>query len=251
MTAPAPARPRPRPAALDRGTASRLAATEYQRYSRLVRDLAPADWSRSTACPGWDVRAMTAHVLGMAEMVTSVRELARQMRLSDKAGGGIDALTGLQVREHAHLDGPALVAALDAAAPRAVRGRRRLSRVVGRVKLPEEQVVGPDREWWRIGYLMDVVLTRDVWMHRTDVCVATGREPELTPGHDGVLVADVAAEWAERHGRPVRLRLAGPAGGEWSWGVDGEELAMDAVEFCRVLSGRGAGSGLLGQQVPF
>ena len=251
MTAPAPARPRPRPAALDRGTAYRLATTEYQRYLRLVRGLAPADWSRATACPGWDVRAMTAHVVGMAEMFASVRELARQTRLSGRAGGGIDALTGLQVREHAHLDGPALVAALEAVAPRAVRGRRRLSRVAGRAKLPEEQVVGGDREWWRIGFLVDVVLTRDVWMHRTDVCAATGREPELAPEHDGVLVAGVAAEWAERHGRPVRLRLTGPAGGEWSWGADGEELVVDAVEFCRVLSGRGAGAGLLGQQVPF
>ena len=251
MTASAPVRTRPRSPALDRAAAYRLAATEYERFLRLVRDLAPADWARPTACPGWDVRAMTAHVLGMAEMAASVRELARQTRRADEAGGGIDALTGLQVREHADLDGPALVAALGAAAPRALRGRRRLSRVAGRVTLPEEQVVGPDREFWRIGFLMDVVLTRDVWMHRTDVCRATGRDPQLTPGHDGVLVADVVAEWAQSHGRPYRLRLTGPAGGEWSSGSDGEELELDAVEFCRVLSGRGGGAGLLGQQVPF
>jgi hypothetical protein len=149
------------------------------------------------------------------------------------------------------MDGPRLVAALEAVAPRAVRGRRRLSRVAGRVTLPEEQVVGAGRERWRIGFLLDVVLTRDVWMHRVDLCVATGREPELTPDHDGLLVADVVAEWAQRHGRPYRLRLTGPAGGEWSSGADGEELALDAVEFCRLVSGRGTGGGLLGQQVPF
>ena len=251
MTASAPARTRPRPPALDRDTAYRLAGTEYDRYLRLVRDLAPHDWDRPTACPGWDVRAVTAHVVGMAEMAASVRETARQNRLAGKAGGGIDALTALQVREHADLDGPGLVAALAGVAPRAARGRRRLSRVAGRVRLPAEQVVGTGREWWRIGFLMDVVLTRDVWMHRMDVCDATGREPELTPDHDGVLVADVAAEWAQRHGRPYRLRLTGPAGGEWSSGTDGEELELDAVEFCRVLSGRGAGAGLLTQQVPF
>ena len=253
MTAAAPARPRPRPRppALDRDTAYRLAATEYDRFLRLARELGPADWGRSTPCPGWDVRAMTGHVLGMAEMAASVRETARQNRLAGKAGGGIDALTGLQVREHADLDGPRLVAALEAVAPRAVRGRRRLSRLAGRVRLPEEQVVGAEREWWRIGYLMDVVLTRDVWMHRIDVCDATGRTPELTADHDGVLVADVVAEWAQRHGRPYRLRLTGPAGGEWSSGTDGEELERDAVDFCRVLSGRGTGAGLLSQQVPF
>lgn len=249
MTAPALARPRP--PALDRDTAFRLAATEYERFLAVVGDLGPADWSRPTECTAWDVRAMAAHVLGMAEMVASVREMARQNRRAGKAGGGIDALTGLQVREHADLDGAAIVARLAATAPRAVRGRRRLSRVAGRLKLPEEQIVGAEREWWRIGYLLDVILTRDVWMHRIDVCRATGRDPQLTPGHDGVLVADVVAEWASRHGRPYRLRLTGPAGGEWSSGTDGEELEFDAVEFCRLLSGRGSGSGLLSAQVPF
>ena len=251
MTASAPERTRPRPPALDRETAYRLAATEYERFLAVVRDLGPGDWSRPTECSEWDVRAMAGHVLGMAEMASSVRETARQNRLAGKAGGGIDALTGLQVREHAHLDGAAIVVGLEAAAPRALRGRRRLSRVAGRVKLPEEQVVGTEREWWRIGYLLDVILTRDVWMHRSDIARATGRELQLTPAHDGVLVADVVAEWAQRHGRPYRLRLTGPAGGEWSSGSGGEQIELDAVEFCRVVSGRGAGAGLLDQQVPF
>lgn len=251
MTAATPTRTRPRTPALDRDTAYRLAATEHERFLALLRDLGPEEWSRPSGCPGWDVRAMAGHVLGMTEMASSGRETRRQSRLAEKAGGGIDALTALQVREHADLDGAAIVARLDAVAPRSVRGRRRMSRLVGRVTLPEEQVVGPDRERWRIGFLLDVVLTRDTWMHRIDVCRATGREPQLTLGHDGVLVADVVAEWAQRHGRPYRLRLTGPAGGEWSSGTDGDELELDAVEFCRVLSGRGTGTGLLAQQVPF
>jgi hypothetical protein len=48
-----------------------------------------------------------------------------------------------------------------------------------------------------------------------------------------------------------RLTLTGPAGGSWSSGNDGEEIAMDAIAFCRMLPGRGEGSGLLGVQVPF
>jgi uncharacterized protein (TIGR03083 family) len=251
MTASAPERTRPRPAALDRETAYRLAATEYRRFLAVLRDLGPDDWSRSTDCSEWDVRAMAAHVLGMAEMASSVRETARQNRLAGKAGGGIDALTGLQVRERAHLDGAAILAGLEGAAPRALRGRRRLSRVAGSMTLPEEQVVGAGREKWRIGFLLDVILTRDVWMHRVDIARATGHGLQLTADHDGVLVADVVAEWAQRHRRPYRLHLTGPAGGTWSSGSDGEEIALDAVEFCRVISGRGTGEGLLGQQVPF
>lgn len=251
MTAPATDRARPRPPAMDRDTAFRLAATEYERFIALLRELEPADWGRPTDCPAWDVRAMAAHVLGMTEMSGSIRQLVHQNRMAGKAGGGIDALTGVQVRERSHLDGAGIVAGLAPAAPRALRGRRRMSRILGRARLPEEQVVGQDREWWRIGYLLDVILTRDVWMHRVDISRATGRELQLTPGHDGVLVANVVAEWAQRHGRPYRLRLTGLAGGEWSSGTGGEDLELDAVEFCRVLSGRGSGPGLLGQQVPF
>ncbi len=33
---------------------------------------------------------------------------------------------------------------------------------------------------------------------------ATGRAAQLTPEHDGVLVADIVAEWAQRHGQPCR-----------------------------------------------
>jgi hypothetical protein len=102
-----------------------------------------------------------------------------------------------------------------------------------------------------MGFLFDVVLTRDTWMHRMDITRATGREPELDSDHDGVLVDDVVREWAQRHGQPYRLTLTGPAGGTWFSGSGGPDLKLDAVEFCRVLSGRGSGEGLLAEQVPF
>jgi hypothetical protein len=106
-------------------------------------------------------------------------------------------------------------------------------------------------ESWTIGYLVDVILTRDPWMHRSDIADATGRPMTLTAEHDGVLVADVAAEWAARHGQACSLTLTGPAGGSWTWGSGGEHLELDAVEFCRILSGRGTGAGLLETRVPF
>ena len=113
------------------------------------------------------------------------------------------------------------------------------------------QVVQGVEESWALGFLLDVILTRDTWMHRSDVAEATGTTMTLTPEHDGAIVADVVAEWAGRHGRPYRLTLTGPAGGEWGAGSGGEEIEMDAVQFCRVLSGRGSGSGLLSTEVPF
>ena len=240
-----------RAAALDRATAMRLAATEYDRVLEQWRGLDEADWTRRTDCPDWDVHAMAAHTVGMTAFTTSLRENVRQNVAATRAGGGIDALTGLQVREHVHLSPAELIDRMAEIAPRAVRGRRRTTAPLRWLPLPEKQVVGDTEEWWSIGYLVDVILTRDPWMHRVDVARATGRELRLTPEHDGVLIADVVAEWAERHGQPYRLRLTGPAGGTWSAGSGGPELELDAVEFCRVLSGRGAGEGLLAQQVPF
>jgi len=101
-----------------------------------------------------------------------------------------------------------------------------------------------------------VILTRDPWMHRLDLARATGQDLVLTADHDGVLVADVVAEWARRHGQPYQLELTGPAGGSWTSGTGGEEIVMDAADFCRVLSGRPGSDadpprGLLATQVPF
>jgi hypothetical protein len=59
------------------------------------------------------------------------------------------------------------------------------------------------------------------------------------------------AEWAGRHGQPFTLVLDGPAGGTFLAGGGGDRYELDAVEFCRILSGRSGGSGLLSQEVPF
>jgi uncharacterized protein (TIGR03083 family) len=229
----------------------RLAATEYDRFLAQLRLLDDADWTAPTTCPGWDVRTMASHVLGMAEMAASLREQVHQQRAATRAGGGIDALTEVQVRERRALSPAELVERFAAVAPRAVRARRRMPGLLRRRALPEEQVVGGAREKWTFGFLVDVILTRDPWMHRLEIAQAAGHEPDLTPDHDGLLVADIVAEWASRHGSSYSLSLTGPAGGRWSAGDDGPHLELDAAEFCRLLSGRGTGTGLLSEQVPF
>ena len=98
---------RPRTSTLDRATLMRLAATEYGRFASLLSELPPDDWGRPTECPGWDVRAMVGHVLGMAEMVASIREGRRQQKAAGGAAASfLDALTALQVDERRSMSGP-------------------------------------------------------------------------------------------------------------------------------------------------
>lgn len=255
MTAPATART----AALPREVAMRLAATEYTRFVDLLRALGPADWTRPTDCTGWDVRDIAAHTLGMVELAASLREQIRQNRAAarrqaERGGPMIDALTGLQVQERATMMPQQIIDRLVVRAPRATAGRRRIPAFVRRRRLPVTQEVGDAHEDWTIGYLTEVILTRDTWMHRADVARATGARHLLTPEHDGVIVADVVDEWAGRHGKPFALHLTGAAGGDWHG--DGEveadaRIDMDAVDFCRALSGRGTAEGLLATAVPF
>ncbi|HVK29331.1 MAG TPA: maleylpyruvate isomerase family mycothiol-dependent enzyme [Nocardioides sp.] len=245
-----------RRSALERGTAMTLAADEYSRFADAVASLAAEAWTRPTACTLWDVRELTSHVVGMAEMAAGIREGARQRRIAgrDAAAKGIafiDALTDVQVRERADHDPARLTEDMRRVGPRAARGRRMTPSFLRRRDMGVAQTVQGVDEGWTLGYLVDVILTRDTWMHRSDVAEATGTEMVLTPDHDGAIVADVVAEWAQRHGRPYRLTLTGPAGGEWGVGRGGEEIELDAVQFCRVLSGRGKGSGLLATEVPF
>ncbi|HEX3297409.1 MAG TPA: maleylpyruvate isomerase family mycothiol-dependent enzyme [Nocardioides sp.] len=242
--------------ALDHRTAMRLAATEYRRMADHLAALEPGDWTRPTDCPAWDVRQMGCHMVGMAAMATGPREQRRQLRLAaaEVAAQGItplDALTGLQVSERGTWTPDEVVAGARKVGPKAARGRRLTPGFVRRRRLPAPQTVGGRVEHWSIGFLVDVILTRDPWMHRMDIAHATGHDPVLTADHDGVIVGDVVAEWARRHGSPYRLTLTGPAGGTWSSGAGGDQVEMDAVEFCRTVSGRRSGEGLLGVEVPF
>jgi uncharacterized protein (TIGR03083 family) len=245
----------PRTSQLDREVAMQLAAEEYDRVTALFERLTPEQWSARTDCPDWDVRAMAGHMLGMAQMVASVPEMMRQQLASGKrqkreGGLTIDALTALQVEKNAGLSTAELVDAMRRTGPRAARARRRTPALVRNRKMPEEQDVDGHKEWWTFGYLFDVILTRDPFMHRIDIAQATGIAMEPTPDHEGRIVDDVVREWAGRHAEAYALELSGPAGGRWSRG-DGAAISMDALEFCRALSGRVPGQGLLSVQVPF
>ena len=213
---------------IDKRQAPAVATAEYRRFADLLRGLEADEWTKPTDCPGWDVRTMVAQV---------AKEIGGEL---------VDGMNEVQIRDRAGVAPSELLARLEQSASKAIEFRRRTPAPMRLMRIP-----APFVGKITMGFLVDVVYTRDVWMHRVDVARATGAELVLTAEHDGRVVADAVAEWADRHGKPFTLVLEGPAGGAYAKGSGGDELRLDAVEFCRIVSGRGAGAGLLETKVVF
>jgi uncharacterized protein (TIGR03083 family) len=240
------------PDRITRSEARILAIEELARFAALAASLTPDEWAAPTDCTRWDVRAMALHILGSGEAQASVREflhqLLRGLPLNKEIDSHhwVDGLNELQIRERNHLTNDELVAELTAIGPKAVEGRWRTPPPMRHLPVP----FGPPIGWRPLKYLLDVGFTRDVWAHRIDIHAAIGRPMHPTPEHDGRLVADIVAEWAELHSQPFDLVLTGPAGGTFTKGAGGEHVEIDALEFIRTLSGRLPGNGVLRHPLP-
>lgn len=242
--------------------AREVALAVYEQLLALLERLEPDDWTKPTDCPGWSVADLVGHLIGGARAAASFTEQLRQWRWarrhrSEFGGNELDAVNALQVREHAHLSPHERITTLRALAPRAVARRMSFTaRLVRRVRLPVPEggsmAAGvPTSD--TLGHLNEVILSRDVWLHTVDIARAAERPLAHNQPVDRRVVEDVVAEWAQRHGKPftLTLTLTGPAGGRFRHGEDGPCLTLDAIEFCRILSGRAPGEGLLATKVLF
>lgn len=239
--------------------AAEVAESAYAQLLGQLERLAPGDWRRPTDCTGWDVAAMVGHMIGAAKSNARVLELVRQQARGAIAarrhdGNALDAVNALQVREHADLTPRERVDELRRLAPAAVAGRIGTPRFVRRATLPMHQTgdtpAGTPSSL-SMARLVDVIYTRDVWLHTVDIARATGVDVDRTVGPTDRVVQDVVREWARRHGEPFELHLTGPGGGRFRRGSGGESLTLDAIEFCRHLSGRSDGEGLLRRRIIF
>lgn len=230
-----------------------LAEEEYARFAELVRSVDDSQWTRSTDCDRWDVRALCLHVLGAMEAQASPRELIHQFWAGLPLNRvlphdhWVDGINELQIRDRVGIGNAELVRAIARVAPAAVTGRRRVPPPIRWMPIP----MGPPIGWKPLTYLLRMGFTRDVWMHRIDLARAIGRETLVTREHDGRIIADIVAEWGRIHRASFLLTLEGPAGGVYRAGDDGDSINMDAIDFCRVISGRGSSvDGLLSLKLP-
>jgi uncharacterized protein (TIGR03083 family) len=238
---------------IDHDEAMRITAAEFGRTIALFQKIGPDGWALPTDCDRWTVRDVALHLLGTAEANASLPEQLRQMRKGSKLKASVespywwDGANEYQIAKHAHLANDGIADAYAEIAPKATKARTKMPKLVRSLPvldLPEPVGRKP------LAYLSDMGFTRDVWMHRVDLCCATRIPMELTPGHDGRIIADIVAEWATTHGKPFTLDLDGPAGGHYRSGDGGEHVQIDAVELTRILSGRVPGTGVLEHPLP-
>jgi uncharacterized protein (TIGR03083 family) len=231
------------------GPGAQADALATNAYSALLADLATLtddDWAKPTDCVGWNVRDMTAHLVGAAEGHARVRVFLGQYAWGVRhrkaySGSALDAMNQKQIDSKKRLADASLPGLLADLAPRAVAGRSRLARLLGWAPISLDAA----GSWYEgmptrttMGELCAVVLTRDVWAHRLDLARAVGSKPTIDPLVDGSIVADIVADWSHRHGQPFTLHLTGDAGGAFTDGQGGESLTLDALDFARLMAGR-------------
>lgn len=222
--------------------AEQLARVEISRLITLLESLDATDWAKPTACVKWDVRDMAAHQAGAFASGTGYGQLFHQYKASIKPGQPPeDSINELQLAERANKSPAELIAEIkatgDAAARNWAHGFRPLKALVG---MPH-----PVPGWLTLKHLMLVVHSRDTWIHRLDICRATGRRFEQTADHDGrineLVVLDLSKTLSKKLGASaIALELHGIAGGHWIIGK-GEPAAtirMDTVDFNIYASGR-------------
>jgi uncharacterized protein (TIGR03083 family) len=218
-----------------------LLQTEVGRFLTLLDSLKPNDWAKPTACTAWAVRDIVAHQAGGYASGTSYRELIHQYLMRPKVGQlPEDAVNELQLAERAEKSPAQLMEELREVAPIAMHKWAYEFRLFKRLGIPH-----PVPGWLSMRDLMWVIHSRDTWMHRLDICRATGHVFEQTTGHDDRIIALVVRDVAKTlrrklHTHPIILDLSGVAGGVWRIGM-GQPMAriqMDALDFNIYASGR-------------
>jgi uncharacterized protein (TIGR03083 family) len=217
-----------------------LRAAEIATWTDLLASLGEDDWSRRTVCTLWDVKDIVGHLCGHAEEdlrpwlfpLRDRRAAKRHPELSY-----IDRHMQVQVEEHRELSASQLRDHFVKVWPRANRRLRRIPGFVRRLQVSTGLTQPPKIS---LAYLHDVIHLRDLWMHRDDVCRATGKTVVLgTQDQTAVeqVIRDLDEQWS---GPAVVLELTGAAKGAWRLG-GGEPVATvraDAVEYMRTLAGR-------------
>jgi uncharacterized protein (TIGR03083 family) len=221
--------------------AHKLIMDELGFFLTLVESLNTEEWDKPTACSEWNVRDILAHQAGSYAGGAGCIEMFRQA--STKAEPGQlpeDAVNAFQLKERAGQTPQTLIEELRLVGPRAAKKWAFRFLLIKILTIPH-----PDAGRLSIKHLMWVIHSRDTWMHRLDICRATGRKFVQNEEHDSRIVElvmrDVADNLARKFNGPALVfELTGTGGGLWKIGKGNPaaKIQMDVLEFNIFASGR-------------
>lgn len=188
-------------------------AEEFAALDGLMTSLDPGDWSRPTPCPGWDVAANVAHVIGTESMLAG----------RPNPDVTIDRDAFPHIRNDIGAFNETWVVGLAGATPAELVERYReitserlaAVRAMGRDEWDAEGFTpaGPDS----YGRFMRVRVF-DCWVHEQDIRDAVGR-----PGHESGLPVEVTLdEMVGAMGFVVGKRAAAPKGSTVTFELTGD-----------------------------
>ena len=145
--------------------------------SELVQPLVEGEWNRRTPCPGWSVRDIVSHVIGLdTEMLGDPRPIHSLPRDLYHVTNEHQRYTEMQVDVRRHHTAPEMTSELEYVIIRRNRQLRNESRDPGtKVRGPLSTEVTLEESMRRHAF--------DVWVHEQDLRTALGRPGNLdSPG---------------------------------------------------------------------
>ncbi|MEU6483457.1 maleylpyruvate isomerase family mycothiol-dependent enzyme [Streptomyces sp. NPDC046887] len=145
--------------------------------SELVKPLVEGEWNRATPCPGWSVRDIVSHVIGMEdEMLGNPRPIHTLPRDLFHVRSEFARYMEVQVDVRRHHTGPEMTAELEYTLIRRARQIRNETRA------PDTRVRAPlgAEQSLEVAYRMRAF---DLWVHEQDLRAALGEPGNLdSPG---------------------------------------------------------------------
>ncbi|MET9426130.1 MULTISPECIES: maleylpyruvate isomerase family mycothiol-dependent enzyme [unclassified Streptomyces] len=145
--------------------------------AELVQPLAEGEWNRATPCPGWSVRDIVSHVIGMeCEMLGDPRPIHSLPRDLFHVRGDFARYMEVQVDARRHHTAPEMTAELEYVLIRRARQLRNENRS------PDTLIRAPlgAQQSLELAYRMRAF---DVWVHEQDLRTALGKPGNLdSPG---------------------------------------------------------------------
>ena len=218
-------------ASINAEEASQISAFELDQVLNLLELLEEDDWAQPTDCTEWNIRDMTAHLAGACAGYANWKDFRRQAIFNAHIFRTIVTIDGInkrQLEDRVDKSPHELVDELHEVGPIAVRTRKNLPGILRILHIPAQPMPG----FMSIRYLVDVIYPRDQWMHRMDICRATGKTLIITLGHDDRLLDQVMRDVAKtlRGKLAIQVNITGALRASYRFG-SGEPIAELDIDF--------------------